>query len=96
MLPPANKGHVAVAVIVCCVLLLLHRWWFAREALFAHRDVCTVVGMVVSFILYEFIRRCCLFFDEYTHVDERYMGSLKEAFKACISMENGKTVSGKL
>ena len=43
---------------------------------------------VVGAILGELIRRCCLFFEEYSHINKRYLGKRKTAVLACFYQNN--------
>lgn len=54
-------------------------------------------GAVFSFLavlIGEVIRRICLFFEEYRHLDARYGGSFKKAFKVAFGFKNNGLVCG--
>ena len=57
----------------------LKSWYFELTSL-----LLTVVGAIFG----EFLRRCCLLYEEYDHVDNRYLGKVKDAILACFYQKN--------
>ena len=51
-------------------------------------DLISLLLLISSAILGEFIRRACLFYEEYGHINKRYIGSTKEAAAACFYQGN--------
>ena len=90
-----NRGNKATYMSWLCLLgyvCILCLWLYKRGERTKPNswffDLISLLLLIGSAILGEFIRRACLFYEEYGHINKRYIGSTKEAAAACFYQGN--------